>query len=54
MGGVLSDYNASSSLGRRCMIVIIVSNCGAKALATNWATPSVSSIYQWISMAIDQ
>ena len=37
-GGVLSDYKGGSSLGRRCVIVIIVSNCGAKALATNWAT----------------
>ena len=52
MGGVLSDYNAGSSLGRRCVIVIIVSNCGAEVLATNWATPSVSSIHR-ISVAID-
>ena len=53
MGGVLSDYNTGGSLGRRCVIVIIVSNCGAKVLATNWATPSISTIHR-ISMAIDQ
>ena len=48
----MSDYKGGSSLGRRCVIVILVSNCGAKALATNWATPSVSTIHR-ISMAID-
>ena len=32
MGGVLSDYNTGSSLGRRYVIVIIVSNYGAKGL----------------------